>query len=248
MLLIGDSSHVKSELYSVSTEITKYMIAKHGFNIVAVEADWPDTEHVDRYDRHRPGPGEGKAEATQTVEKEDAESYYKAMYRVRYEAWNLLVAHMSETLERILQHHGTDNKAIVWAHSSHIGDARATSMGLARGEINIGKICKEKFGHMALSIGTGTYSGSVTAAERRDGDLHIMKVQPGLLGSYEELMHATGIGNFILDLREGQGERRLVRFIGVLYKTKTEKASHYSYTSSPEQFDGFICFDESRPV
>ncbi|KAH6963886.1 erythromycin esterase-domain-containing protein [Fusarium avenaceum] len=254
MLLIGDSSHVTSEFYSVPTEITKYMIAKHGFSIVAVEADWPDTEHVD--DRHRPGPGEGTAEATQTIHSgeqntrivKDAENYYKAMYRVRYEAWNLLVAHMSETLERIRQHRGTDTKAIVWAHSSHIGDARATSMGLAKGEINIGQICKEKFGHMALSIGTGTYSGSVTAAEKRDGDLHIMKVQPGLLGSYEELMHATGIGNFILDLREGQSERRLVRFIGVLYKTKTEKASHYSYTSSPEQFDEFICFDESRPV
>lgn len=68
MLLIGDSSHVTSEFYSVPTEITKYMIAKHGFSIVAVEADWPDTEHVD--DRHRPGPGEGTVEATQTVEKE----------------------------------------------------------------------------------------------------------------------------------------------------------------------------------
>lgn len=178
----------------------------------------------------------------------DAESYYKDMYRVRGEVWNLRVTHIFETLERILQQRSTDTKAIVWANSSHIGDARATSMGLSKGEINIGQICKEKFGHMALSIGTGTYAGTVAAAERRDGDLHIMKVQPGLPVSYEELMHATGICNFIVDLPEGLSERQLVRFIGVLYKTKTEKASHYSYTSLPEQFDGFICFDESRPV
>ncbi|CAJ0553865.1 Ff.00g123770.m01.CDS01 [Fusarium sp. VM40] len=158
------------------------------------------------------------------------------MYRVRYEAWNLLVAHMSETLERILQHRGTDTKAVVWVHSSHIGEARATSMGLAKGEISIGQVCKEKFGHMALSIGTGTYAGTVAAAERRDGDLHVMKVQPGLPGSNEELMHTTGIGNFILGLRQGKcdmklrevlSERRLAIFIGVLYKTTTEMASHY---------------------
>ncbi|KAF4989451.1 hypothetical protein FGRMN_9116 [Fusarium graminum] len=187
----------------------------------------------------------------------DAEGYYKAIYRGRDEAWNLRVTHMFETLERILEHHDTKSKAIVWAHNSHVGDARATSMGWAKGELNIGQLCKEKFGDKVLSIGTGTYAGTVATSQTWGGDLQIMKVQPGLPDSYEELMHATGVGNFMLDLRRGKcddklrealSERRLERFIGVLYKIETEKASHYSYASLPDQFDGFIWFDESRHV
>lgn len=57
ILLIGDASHGTSEFYAARAEITKYMIKHHGFNIVAVEADWPDAEAIDRYVRHRRGPG-----------------------------------------------------------------------------------------------------------------------------------------------------------------------------------------------
>lgn len=82
VLLIGDASHGTSEFYTVRAEITKYMIENHGFNIVAVEADWPDAEHVDRYVRNRPGPGQGTAETLQMAEKENREPPF-----LRFPTW-----------------------------------------------------------------------------------------------------------------------------------------------------------------
>lgn len=122
----------------------------------------------------------------------------------------------------------------------------------------MGQLCKETFGDKgALAVGCSTYQGTVAAAERWDQDMRIMQVRPALSGSYEQLMHATGIKNFVLDLREGRcskalrealKDQRLERFIGVIYRPDTERQSHYSFTVLPEQFDGLIWFDETRHV
>ncbi|RBQ68097.1 hypothetical protein FVER14953_08188 [Fusarium verticillioides] len=184
-----------------------------------------------------------------------AEQYYKAMCRGRDETWNLRDTHMFESLTRLLEHRGSDSKAIVWAHNSHVGDARATSMGWSREELNTGQLCKERSGVQAVSIGTGTNTGTVAAAQDWDGNMNIMELQPGLPGSYEELMHVAGIDNIVLDLRKGKcdeklpktlNEKRLERLIGVLYRPEMAKASHYLYAVLPEQFDGFIWFDKSK--
>ena len=164
---------------------------------------------------------------------------------------------MFQTLVRVLKHRGENSKAIVWAHNSHLGDARATSMGWSRKELNIGQLCKETFGPQALSIGCLSNTGTVAAAKHWDGDMQVMKVRPGLPNSYEELMHSAGIKNFALDLRQGKcdeqlrellRERRIERFIGVIYRPQTERQSHYSSAILPEQFDGIVWFDESRHV
>jgi len=179
------------------------------------------------------------------------------MYLGRDESWNLRDTHMFQTLNRILKHCGNNSKAIVWAHNSHIGNARATSMGWSRDELNIGQLCKETYGEQALSIGCGTYTGTVAAANRWGDDMRVIRVNPGMQGSYEELMHATGIKNFVLDLRKGKcGEqlrealrkKRLERFIGVIYRPDTERQSHYSSAILPEQLDGFVWMDETRHV
>ncbi|KAG5784614.1 hypothetical protein H9Q73_001757 [Fusarium xylarioides] len=111
------------------------------------------------------------------------------MYRGRDETWNLRDTHMFETLTRLLEHRGRDFKTIVWAHNSHIGDARATSMGWSREELNVGHLFKERFAAQALSIGTGTKTGTVAVAQDWDDNMNIMELQPGLPGSYEELMY-----------------------------------------------------------
>src|SRR5690606_36559459 len=76
----------------------------------------------------------------------NAEEYYRTMYRGSAESWNLRDTHMFETLERLLDHHGPGSKAVVWAHNSHVGDARATEMGQVRGEHNIGQLARERWG------------------------------------------------------------------------------------------------------
>lgn len=164
---------------------------------------------------------------------------------------------MFETLSRLLKNRGKSSKAVVWAHNSHIGDARATSMGTSRDELNIGQLCKETFGRQALSIGCLTHSGTVAAARRWGEDMRVMEIRPALLNSYEGLMHATGLPNFVLDLRQNKCDkglrrellrRRLERFIGVIYRPDTERQSHYSSAVLPEQFDGLIWMDRTRHV
>ncbi|KAL2268978.1 hypothetical protein VTJ83DRAFT_3824 [Remersonia thermophila] len=388
VVLIGDGSHGTSEFYEARAVMTRRLIEHHGFNIVAVEADWPDAEAVDRYVRHRPGPGprasvdpvsEAKrsgrepafmrfptcfygldlyslgpsmhavADYLEHVDKEmakqaqkrykhlmlwadaphdygvealsggfrdcekdvvrmlhdvlsrkaqyaawdhggdefhsceqnarvvqDAEQYYKIMCHGRDESWNLRDRHMFDCLSRIIQHRsvrtgknpaGIPGRAVVWVHNSHAGDARATSMGWAREELNIGQLCREAYGRSAVRlVGCCTHGGTVAAARRWDGDMQIMRLMPALPGSYEEMMHAAvswsqqGDGkpkNFVLDLREGKCDealreellkKRLERFIGVIYSPHTERQSHYSMAVLPEQFDGLAWLDETRHV
>ena len=52
LVLLGEATHGTSEFYRARAAITRYLIRNHGFNIVAVEADWPDAQRIDRYIRH----------------------------------------------------------------------------------------------------------------------------------------------------------------------------------------------------
>ena len=54
VVLLGEASHGTSEFYRARAAISRRLIERHGFNIVAVEADWPDAATIDRYVRHRP--------------------------------------------------------------------------------------------------------------------------------------------------------------------------------------------------
>jgi len=380
ILLLGEASHGTSEFYRARAAITRRLIERHGFTIVAVEADWPDGAAIDRYVRHRPRPAsaeppfqrfptwmwrnrevatfadwlrdhnrdcpaearagffgldlyslhasiravlayldrvdpeaaliareryaclgpfgadpasygrmavsEGYARCEQAVVEQlrhllekardyraadgedfldaaqnarliaNAEAYYRATYYGAAESWNLRDRHMFETLGLLLDARGEGAKAVVWAHNSHIGDARATEMGQSRGELNIGQLCREHYGHEACAIGFGTHGGTVAAATDWGGAMEIKRVNPSRPGSYEALFHASGHARALLDLREGERpdarailmEPRLERFIGVIYRPDTERWSHYASASLPEQFDAWVWFDESSAV
>jgi len=128
----------------------------------------------------------------------DAESYYRVMFGSGRASWNLRDRHMMSTLEAVLGHVTRMNgsaRAVVWAHNSHLGDARATQMGV-QGELNVGQLTREAFGRDTLSIGFTTHAGSVTAAANWDAPAALMAVRPSLPGSYERLFHDTGLGSF----------------------------------------------------
>ena len=186
----------------------------------------------------------------------NAERYYRVMYYGSRTLWNLRDNHMFETLKNLLAFHGADSKALVWAHNSHVGDAGATEMA-ARGEHNIGQLCREEFGDNAFSVGFGTHSGTVAAASNWDGPMEIKEVRPSHRESYERLCHATGHARFTLGLRgraddlcgpAGLGKKRLERAIGVIYRPETEMTSHYFRANLPQQFDEYIWFDNTRAV
>jgi len=187
----------------------------------------------------------------------NAEAYYRVMYHGSEESWNLRDTHMFETLCQLLDAKGPQSKAIVWAHNSHIGNAAHTDMGMRRGELNIGQLCKERFGDEARLIGFGTHTGTVAAADDWDEPMRVKTVRPSLPESYEAMAHASGVPRFLLDLcadalepELGQAllQPRLERFIGVIYRPETERWSHYSECILPLQFDGYVWFDETRAV
>ena len=380
VVLLGEASHGTSEFYRARAAITRRLIEKHGFNVVAVEADWPDAAAVDRHVRLKPlqtmetppfsrfptwmwrntdveafvrwlrehnaaraaqsraafygldlynmrasmaavleyldkvdpvaaaqareryaclapwsaqpaaygraalsegfaicerpvlsillelarnaidyaaQDGETFFDAAQNARLvADAERYYRAMYYGAHESWNLRDRHMFETLERILVMRGPGSKAVVWAHNSHVGDARYTEMGAARSELNIGQLCREHFLRDAALIGFGTHSGTVMAASNWDEPAEVKTVLPSRPDSYEALCHDTGINRFLVDLRPGHNEPlrgdlsepRLERYIGVVYRPDAERMSHYSHACLPEQYDGFVWFDDTRAV
>ncbi|HBK08343.1 MAG TPA: erythromycin esterase [Acetobacteraceae bacterium] len=186
----------------------------------------------------------------------DAERYYRMMYYGSAESWNLRDRHMFETLEHVLAQRGPAAKVVVWAHNSHIGDARFTDMGTERGELNIGQLCRERFGRGAVLIGFGTDTGTVAAASEWDAPMEIKAVRPSRADSYEALCHQIGHERFLLDLREGHqdaarrvlGPPRLERYIGVIYRPETERWSHYAYSTLPDQYDAFLWFDKTNAV
>jgi protein-L-isoaspartate(D-aspartate) O-methyltransferase len=373
IVLLGEASHGTSEFYRARAAITRRLIERHGFTVVAVEADWPDAAAYNRYVQDRSpglpasafrrfpawmwrnrevwtfirwlrdhnrsvsspagfygldiynmrasisavlayldavdteaaeiarqrygcltpwqdepsrygravltagyrtcetavveqcrdllqrqleaGDGEGLLDAAQNARLiASAERYYRIMYYGGAESWNLRDTHMFETLEQVLEAAGADARAVVWAHNSHIGDARATEMGRARGEINIGQLCRQRFGDDAALVGFGTHEGEVAAATDWDADMEIKRIRPSLHDSYESLMHEAGIERFLLDLsrhpvlREELRTPRLERFIGVIYRPESERFSHYMEASLAEQFDAFVWFDRTTPV
>jgi erythromycin esterase-like protein len=380
IVLLGEASHGTSEFYRARAAITRRLIERHGFNMVAVEADWPDAATIDRHVRNRSPKQDGEPPFTrfptwmwrnrefggfvgwlrahnETLAAADrvsfhgldlynlnasiravidyldevdpaaaatarerygclkpwrenpagygrtalregharceagvvatlrdlfarqrdyaandgddfldaaqnarlvanAEAYYRAMYYGAAASWNLRDEHMFDTLDLLMRSKGPDARAVVWAHNSHIGDARFTDMGESRDELNLGQLARESYGEAARLVGFGTHTGTVAAADDWDAPMKIKRVNPSRPDSYERLAHDSGVERFLLDLREGVNdevrqlllEQRLERYIGVIYRPDTERWSHYSSASLSAQYDAFVWFDTTSAV
>ena len=380
VVLLGEATHGTSEFYQMRARITRELITKRGFTIVAVEADWPDAARVNRYVRQGPAVQEGEAAFSRfptwmwrnaevhdfvewlrswnadrpdgrsragfygldlyslftsiaavlryldevdpdtaalarrryaclspwerdpavygraaltgryrTCEEPvtrmlrdmmdrrldyaahdgerfldaaqnarlvtNAERYYRAMYYGQVDSWNLRDRHMFETLDLLLTFHGPEARAVVWEHNSHVGNAAATEMG-ARGEFNVGQLCRERFGREAFLVGFGTDHGTVAAARDWNAPMQVMTVRPSVAESYERLFHDSGVPGLLLALgpaarpavRDELRPPRLERAIGVVYRPETELQSHYFQAVLPAQFDEYVWFDETSAV
>ena len=183
----------------------------------------------------------------------NAERYYRAMFGGHVESWNLRDTHMMETLDALLAWVAKQSgyaRAVVWAHNSHLGDARATQMG-DWGELNLGQLTRERHGDRAFLVGFTTHTGTVTAAREWDEPAERRRVTPSIRGSYEHLFHETGFERFILpsaECRDALAASRLERAIGVVYTPETERASHYFRARIAEQFDAVIHVDTTAAL
>ena len=185
----------------------------------------------------------------------DAEEYYRTMFRSDVRSWNLRDRHMAETIAAIDRHmslNGSGSKMVVWAHNSHLGDARFTEMG-RRGELNVGQLVREKYREDTFLLGFTTFTGTVTAAQDWGEEGRKRAVRPALNGSVERILHDAGIERFMVSLQDGEISRELridllERAIGVIYRPETERHSHYFKAQLAGQFDAVIHIDETSAL
>jgi erythromycin esterase-like protein len=190
----------------------------------------------------------------------NAEEYYRTMYRGRDNSWNLRDTHMADTTDALLTHLYESSghaQIVLWAHNSHLGDARATEMS-RRGELNVGQLLRERHPDETFHLGFTTYDGTVLAADNWDEAPEVKGVNPGMVGSYEKMFHEVNVhgGNFWLPLQAGDRARQVVaevgplleRAIGVIYRPRTERYSHYFESDLVNQFDAVIHLDHTRAL
>lgn len=198
-----------------------------------------------------------------------AEEYYRHTYRPGSVTWNYRDAHMTDTIVALFEHFKRNNvspKAVIWAHNSHLGDASKTDSGRKRGKWNVGQLVRKHFGlKNTFNIGFSTYKGTVTAVPQWNEPAHFRQVRNALMNSWEHLLHETSKisqdPEYCLmfrsnnpqypvarNLRDMYSDKRLERYIGVVYRPETEKLSHYYHSNLALEYDSVIFIDETSAL
>ena len=184
----------------------------------------------------------------------NAEKYYRAMIKGGPHSWNVRDKHMADTLDRLLKFHGENSKVIVWAHNTHVGDARATDM-VDEGMYNIGELARMSYeDNEVVLVGFGSYKGSAIAGSSWGADMQSMQMPEARKGSLEYILHAAGKENKLLLTDELAAldvfmENHIGhRAIGVVYNPEYEQYGNYVPTILPLRYDAFIFMDETKAL
>jgi erythromycin esterase-like protein len=183
-----------------------------------------------------------------------AEEYYQTMFAGSVESWNVRDQHMFESVQYLLNHFGPKSKIVIWEHNSHLGNAKATQMGLM-GEHNVGQLCKQHYKEECYLVGLFTHAGTVSAADNWGDEVRKKLLNPSRTDSFEHLLHRADEKNFTLPLQDADDRLkellsipRLERAVGVLYLPNSERQSHYFAASLSDQFDEVVWFNETEAL
>ncbi|WP_430039469.1 erythromycin esterase family protein [Peribacillus simplex] len=182
----------------------------------------------------------------------NAENYYRTMVVHDDRSWNIRDMHMVDALNEIMDFYGSEGKAIVWEHNTHVGDASATDMR-DTGMINVGQVIREQNPPEDVFItGFGTYRGTVIAADEWGRDFEIKTVPPAMNGSWEEAMHLSGAYDKLLiftdENRQLFQDRIGHRAIGVVYRPEYEQYGNYVPSVMSDRYDAFVYIDETQAL
>lgn len=184
---------------------------------------------------------------------ENAPQYYRTLAWGNVTSWNIRAHHLIDTLDRLMAHHGSEAKAIIWAHNSHVADARATDKA-EFGRVNLGQLVREWHAEAGVTlIGCGLYRGNVIAAQNWGAPMELMPVPQAPEGSWGDVLHQAGAGNKLLLLKDVRNaelflESRGHRAIGLVYNTARERFSNFIPVVLPQGYDAFLYFDEIQAL
>jgi erythromycin esterase len=183
----------------------------------------------------------------------NAERYFRAMIGGGPKSWNIRDEHMTDTLERLLDFHGPQSKAVIWEHNTHIGDARATDMK-ENGLLNVGQLVREKWGDSnVVSVGFGSYKGTVIAGNEWGGVMQKMEVPEARKDSWEDILHQSSAGDKLIITEDIESHPEMLkplnhRAIGVIYKPDMDYYGNYVPGLIPKRYDAFIYLDETQAL
>ncbi len=182
----------------------------------------------------------------------EAESHFRATWRRDGSSWDVRAVHFADTVERLLGFHG-GKKVIIWAHNTHIGDARATTMKDS-GRTNIGEVMRTRHGRKVYSVGFGTFRGSVLAGSSWGAPVQVMTVPDGMPGSLEEILSRALSGQDGYHLLGGLRTHPFFstpvghRAIGVTYHPGSERPGNYVPTRLGQRYDAFVFVHETNAL
>lgn len=183
----------------------------------------------------------------------NAERYFRAMIGGGPKSWNIRDEHMTETLERLLDFHGPQSKAVIWEHNTHIGDARATDMK-ENGLLNVGQLTREKWGEAnVVSVGFGSYKGTVLASNAWGGLMQKMEVPEARKNSWEDILHKASAADKLIITQDIKTHPEMIkplnhRAIGVIYNPGMDYYGNYVPSLIPQRYDAFIYLDETQAL
>lgn len=164
--------------------------------------------------------------------------------------WNRRVEHIHDTVRDIATRHGEGSRGAVWAHNTHVGDARATPMH-AHGQLNIGQLLRQEAGeHQVFIVGFSTHGGKVMAARGDGARREIIELPTARPGSVEALLNAHAPDKALLLFGEGMRQREYAlplehRAIGVTYNPAQEG---WVPTLLPWRYDALIYIDKTTAL
>jgi erythromycin esterase len=187
-----------------------------------------------------------------------AERYYRAMVRGGGQSWNVRDVHMTDTLDQLLDHHGPSATGVVWAHNTHVGDARATDMAAA-GMVNLGQLARERHGDdQVVLIGFASRVGSVVAGSHWGADWQVLPVPEAQPGTHEDLLHQAigGSGLVVMPDRASRSPEatswlsswRGHRAIGVVYDPRGDAYGNWVPTAIGDRYDALLHLDETEAL
>jgi erythromycin esterase-like protein len=225
---------------------------RRGGDRAAAGASWAVQDLDRRYRAAGPVDREPLFETLQHARVVESGERYLA--RREPHGWNTRADHFARTVARLLDHYGTASRGIVWAHNTHIGDARATEMAHA-GEVNLGQLARQRHGAAAVfAVGMATGTGTVSAARRWEGARHTLETPPPRPDSLEAALLAAGGGDRLLILDRALPATRALRrplphrAIGVVFDPGLEPWKNYIVTLLPDRYDAFVFLPRTTAI
>ncbi|MFT4303751.1 MAG: erythromycin esterase family protein [Candidatus Woesearchaeota archaeon] len=179
----------------------------------------------------------------------NAERHYRAMVYPWLSSWNERVFHMNQTITYLINE--KQGKGILWAHNTHVGDSRATSM-IDSGSVNMGQLLRETEKDIFI-LGFGTYTGKVLAGRQWGDNMQILNIPNAGSPSYEAIMNNHGINKGIIfmnneDLPQDIIDINYNRAIGVVYNPEHEFPGNYVRTNITARYDAFIFINQTNEL